>query len=179
MSYIDEEKTELCKRLWDECKDELTKLCKYKLSSHPDEVEDVIADAFYYLCVAVFKNKKIDNYKAWLVAVTHNLIKKKYTEINKAKTQRISFYEENIDGYICEEDLFSEEVSDTAIDNLSRSVLSQLSESEQLLYKYIYVDKLKMKEIATRMELTEVNVRQRHFRLSKKLKVLIKKFMEE
>lgn len=178
MSYIDEEKTELCKRLWDECKDDLTKLCKYKLSSHPDEVEDVIADAFYYLCVAVFKNRKIDNYKAWLVAVTYNLIKKKYTEINRAKTQRVSFYEENIDGYICEEDLFSEEVSDTVIDNLSSSVLSQLSESEQLLYKYIYVDKLKMKEIATRMELTEVNVRQRHFRLSRKLKNMIKEYIE-
>ncbi len=177
MSCIDEEKAELCKRLWDDCKDELTKLCKYKLSSHPDEVEDVIADTFYYLCVAVFEDKKIENYKAWLIAVTYNLIKKKYTEINRAKTQRVSFYEENIDGYICEEDLFSEEVSDTVIDNLSSSVLSQLSESEQLLYKYIYVDKLKMKEIATRMELTEVNVRQRNHRLSKKLKELAKGYL--
>ena len=102
MRYIDEKKVELCKKLWDECKDDLTKLCKYKLSSHPDEVEDVIADAFYYLCLAVYEDKPINNLKSWLIAVTYNLIKKKYSEISKAKTHQVSLYEENIDGYTYE-----------------------------------------------------------------------------
>ena len=180
MSYIDEEKTELCKRLWDECKDDLTKLCKYKLSSHPDEVEDVIADAFYYLCVAVFKNRKIDNYKAWLVAVTHNLIKKKYTEINHMKKSYISFYEENIEENSYDGDrLFDSFVSDSMIEQLSDSIISNLSGGDRLLYIYVYQDKLKMREIAGLMNITENNVRQRNHRLGKKLKVLIKDRIEE
>ena len=81
-------KEELCKNLWNECKDELTDMCKYKLSSHPDEVEDVIADAFYFLCVAVFEERRIENHRAWLIAVTNNLIKKKYTELNKMKLKK-------------------------------------------------------------------------------------------
>ncbi len=178
MNNSDNEKNELCKKLWTECKDDLTKMCEYKLSSHPGEVEDVIADAFYYLCVAVFENKRIENHKAWLIAVTNNLIKKKYSEINIIKSRYANFYEENIDSYACEDELFLEDVSDMVIDSLSSSVLSQLSESEQLLYKYVYVDKLKMKEIADLLKLTEVNVRQRNFRLSKRIKSLIKKYIE-
>ena len=79
MSITQAEKEEICKKLWVECKDELTSMCRYKLSSHIDEVEDVVAEAFYYLCLAVFEEKPIANPKAWLIAVTNNLIKKKYS----------------------------------------------------------------------------------------------------
>ena len=174
------EKKELCKILWDECKDELTSMCRYKLSSHPDEVEDVIADAFYYLCVAVFENRKIDNYKAWLIAVTYNLIKKKYTELNRTKLKHISFYEEDIDIYEYSDDIFFDNLrSDSVIERLSDTIICELSVKEQQLYYYVYKDKLKMKEIAVLMDITEGNVRQRNHRLTKKLKTMIKKHLDE
>lgn len=174
------EKEELCKNLWDECKDELTSMCRYKLSSHPDEVEDVIADAFYYLCVAVFENRKIDNHKAWLLAVTNNLIKKKYTEFNRTKLRHISFYEEDIDIHEYSDDIFLDNlISDSVIERLSDTIIYELSEKEQQLYYYVYKDKLKMKEIAALLGITEVNARQRNYRLTKKLKTLIKKHLDE
>lgn len=177
---ICDEKNELCRNMWEQCKDGLTRLCEYKLSSHPDEVEDVVADAFYYLCVAVFENRKIDNHKAWLIAVTNNLIKKKYTELNRTKLRHISFYEEDIDIYEYSDDIFLDTlISDSVIERLSDTIICELSEKEQQLYYYVYKDKLKMKEIAALLAITEVNARQRNYRLSQKLKGMIKAHLEE
>jgi len=67
------EKQELCEKIWNECKDELTKLCRYKLQSCPDEIDDVVADTFFYLCKAIFGEEELFNYKAWMLAVTNNL----------------------------------------------------------------------------------------------------------
>ena len=174
------EKNELCKNLWNEYKEELTNICQYKLSSHPNEVDDIIADTFYYLCVAVFEERKIDNYRAWLNAVTNNLIKKKYTELNKMKLKNITYSEEDIDiyGYIGDMILDSM-ISDSVIEGLFDAIICELTPVEQKLYHYIYVDKLKMKEIAVLLDITEVNVRQRNHRLTKKLKTKIKKYLDE
>ena len=50
---------------------------------------------------------------------------------------------------------------------------------DKQLYRYVYKDKLKMKEIAALLDITEVNAKQRHYRLSKKLKKIIKNHIEE
>ena len=178
METVADNKGEICKELWLECKDDLTKLSKHKLSSHPDEVEDVIADAFYYLCVAVFENKKIDNYKAWLIAVTYNLIKKKYTEINRRNLRNIEFNVEEIETYEFSQDVFLDSlISDSVIERISDEIICELKPSEQELYHYVYKDRLKMKEIAVLLGITEVNARQRNYRLSKKLKSMIKEHL--
>lgn len=180
MNLQSDEKENLCVSLWNEYKDELTNLCQYKLSSHPDEVEDVIADTFYYLCVAVFEERKIDNYRAWLTTVTNNLIKKKYTELKKMKLKNITYNEEDIDTYGYFDDMLLDSlISDSVIEGLFDAIICELSPAEQKLYHYVYVDKLKMKEIAVLLDITEANVRQRNHRLTKKLKTKIKKYLDE
>ena len=67
------EKQELCEKIWNECKDELTKLCAYKLQSCPDDIDDVVAETFFYLCKAVFADEEVFNYKSWMMAVANNL----------------------------------------------------------------------------------------------------------
>lgn len=180
MNTTQDEKEKICKNLWDECKDELTNMCRYKLSSHPDEVDDVIAEAFYHLCVAVFENKRIENHRAWLIAVTNNLIKKKYTELNRIKLKNVSFYEEDIDIYEYNADVFLDSlISDSVIERLCDAIICELTPKEQQMYHYVYKNKLKMKEIAALLNITEVNARQRNYRLSKKLKVIIKERLNE
>lgn len=180
MKLQSNEKEKLCISLWNEYKDELTSMCQYKLSSHPSEVEDVISDTFYYLCVAVFEDRKIDNYRAWLSAVTNNLIKKKYTELNKIKFKNITYNEEDIEAYGYIDDMFLDSmISDSVIEGLCDAIICELKLVEQKLYHYVYVDKLKMKEIAVLLDITEANVRQRNHRLTKKLKTMIKKHLDE
>lgn len=180
MEAVADNKDEICKALWLECKDDLTKLCKHKLSSHPDEVEDVIADAFYYLCVAVFEDKKIENYKAWLFGVANNLIKIKYTEINRRSLRNIEFNEEEIETYKFSQDVFLDSlISDSVIEKIADEIICDLKPNEQELYSYVYKDKLKMREIAALLNITEVNAKQRNHRLSKKLKAKIKEHLEQ
>ncbi len=169
------EKYELCERLWREYKDAITNLCSFKLSSHPDEVDNVVAEVFFYLCKVIFDGAVLHNPRAWLNAVANNLIKKKYIEINKIKLRQVSFIEEDICKYgYDEEDLFSLLVSDNTIKNSSENIIGKLKIQEQELYKYVYKDRLKMKEIALVMNLTEGAVKERNYRLKKKLKYMIK-----
>lgn len=180
MGITKEEKEEICKKLWDDCKDELASMCRFKLSSHLDEAEEVVAEAFYYLCLAVFEEKTITNPKAWLIAVTNNLIKKKYTELNKIKLRNLIFYEEDIEIYEYNDDVYLDSlISDSVIEKLCDAIIYELTPKEQQLYNYVYKDKLKMKEIATLLGITEVNARQRHHRLSKKLKGMIREHIDE
>ncbi len=179
MSIAQEEKEEICKKLWDDCKDELTSMCRFKLSSHLDEAEEVVAEAFYYLCLAVFEDKTITNYKAWLIAVTNNLIKKKYSELNKMKFRTNVLNEEDIDIEYTDDIFLDSLIPESVIEKLSDAIIGELTPKEQQLYKYVYNDKLKMKEIATLLGITEVNARQRHHRLSKKIKKMIKNHIEE
>lgn len=183
MGITQEEKEELCKKLWNDCKDELTRMCRFKLSSHLDEAEEVVAEAFYFLCLAVFEDKSITNYKAWLTAVTNNLIKRKYTELNKMKLRNTVLNEEDIDEDIDIEynyDIFLDSlIPDSVIEKICDVIICELTPKEQQLYRYVYKDKLKMKEIAAILGITEVNARQRHHRLSKKLKSMIKEYIGE
>lgn len=180
MKLQSDEKEKLCIYLWNECKEELTSMCQYKLSSRLDEVKDVIADTFYYLCVAVFEDRRIDNYRAWLNAVANNLIKKKYTELNKMKLKNVTYNEEDVEAYGYIDHVFLDSmISDSVIEGLCDAIICELKPVEQKLYHYVYVDKLKMKEIAVLLDITEANVRQRNHRLTKKLKTMIKKYLDE
>ncbi len=179
MGITQEEKEELCKKLWNDCKDELTRMCRFKLSSHLDEAEEVVAEAFYFLCLAVFEDKSITNYKAWLTAVTNNLIKRKYIELNKMKLRNAILNEENIDMEYSDDIIIDNLIPDTVIERLYDAIICELTPKEQQLYRYVYKDKLKMKEIAALLDITEVNAKQRHYRLSKKLKKIIKNYIEE
>ena len=179
MKLQTDEKEKLCISLWNEYKDELTNICQYKLSSHPDEVEDIIADTFYYLCVAVFEDRRIDSYRAWLSAVANNLIKKKYTELNRMKLRNVSFYEEDVEIYEYNDEIFLDSlITDSVVERLCDTIICELTPKEQQLYRCVYKQKLKMKEIAALLGISEVNVRQRNHRLSKKLKGIIKDHLE-
>ena len=174
------ENQELCEKIWNECKDDLTKLCRYKLQSCPDEIDDVVAETFFYLCKAVFADEEVFNYKSWMMAVANNLIKKKYSEINRMKSNRVQVADIEEETICCtNEDIFIDNlVTDGMIENLSQEVIHNLSPDEQKLYNYVYEEKLKLKEIAEKMNTTEAAIKQKHYRLNKKLKLMLKEHLE-
>ena len=168
--------------MWLEHSMELKRFCEYKLSSCRDEVDDVIADAFYLLCVAVYENKIHTNSRNWLFTVTNNLIKKKYSEMNKRKRLHISFDEIEMEKYDCyntdDESFFDSMLSDSVIECMNIDIINDLTPAENQLYKYVYKDKLRMKEIAQKMDLTLCAVKERNYRMSKKIKHMVKDHIE-
>ena len=61
--------------IWAEYEPYIRKLCKYKLNSMPDCIDDCVQDVFLDLSVALNEGKTINNPKAWLTTVTNNKIK--------------------------------------------------------------------------------------------------------
>ncbi len=180
MSITEASKRELCKSLWLRNEPKLRRLCTYKLSSHPDEVEDVLAETSLILWTAILNDKTIEYPDSWLYSVTNNLIKKKYSEINTDKERKVVFDEENLKFYSLSvgHDFENMLLTDETLEKIIKEIDSLLSCDERQLYEYVYEDKLKMKEIAVLLSSTESAVKQKNYRLTRKLRRLIKEFLE-
>lgn len=180
MDITESSKHELCKSLWLKNEPKLRRLCTYKLSNHPDEVEDILSEAALIFWTAIINGKTIEYPDSWLYSVVNNLIKKKYTEINIEKEHRVILNEGNLKtynlsvGYEFENLLLTDEL----IEKFSMEIESFLSPDEKQLYEYVYEEKLRMKEIAVRISSTESAVKQKNYRLHRKVKRLVKNYLE-
>ncbi len=179
MDISDNSKLELCKSLWLANEPRLRKLCTYKLSSHPDEVDDILAETALILWTTILEGTEIEYPTTWLYAVTKNLIKKKYTEINKEKERRVS-YDEEAELYLLPVgyDMDRPILNDKLISEFSEEIDFLLKPDEIQFYQYVYDDNLKMKEIAKLLSSTETAVKQKNYRLTRKIKKLMEKYLE-
>ena len=68
--------------------------------------------------------------------------------------------------------LENESVSEESIIDIKEKILGDLSDSEKKLYKMIYMDNLKQREVAEKLGISLKAVSVRSFRLRKKIKKL-------
>ncbi len=164
---------ELAETLWKEYEPNLRKICSYKLSGYPSEIDDVIGDTYLALCNAVDKGVEIENPKAWLYGILNNMIKMKYTEINRKKKYCIRL--ENVENSLFYDiDFDAYELSDEILEDVKDNIFDELLESDKTLLTLIYDKKLKFKEISKILDISEVAVKQRHYRLKRKIKKIAK-----
>lgn len=180
MDITEDSKRELCKNLWLANEPRLRRLCTYKLSSHPDEVNDILAETALILWMAILEGTTIEYPNTWLYKVTDNLIKKKYTELNIEKERRVAFDDEEPETYnlAVGYDVGGFLITDDFIEKFFEEFDFLLTEDEKQLFDYVYEDRLKMKEIAVILSSTESAVKQRNYRLTRKIKRLVKIYLE-
>ncbi len=180
MEINENSKHELCKKIWRENEQKLRRLCTYKLSGHPDEIEDVMAETALILWTALFEDKIIKYPNSWLYATANNLIKKKYRDLKIERESRVSFDEEDVKNYnlAVGYDSVSCHLPDEMLEKFLIYADSLLTDKEKLLFQYVYEDRLKMKEIAVKFSSTESAVKQRNYRLTRNIKRLLKEFLE-
>lgn len=167
------EKEKFCEKLWLECEPQLRKICKYKLSNNLSEVDDVIADAYLALCDAVENESELENPKAWLYGTVNNLIKFKYTEIKKTSKTMISI--DNGDYILVYNVDFTEaRLTDETIEDIRIEIESELLPAELTLLKLLHEKKLTQKEVAVILNTTTSAVKQKNYRLKKKIKEIAK-----
>lgn len=163
----------LCEELWSEYEPSLRRLCKFKLSSCPSEIDDVISDAYLALCDAVDKEKIINNPKSWLYGTVNNLIKLKYAEVARCKKTQVSL--ESVENELFYEiDLDEVKLSDEILEKLKDEVFNELNGAEQTLLTLIYLEKLKLREIAEILDTSQEAVKQKSYRLKRKIKLIVK-----
>lgn len=166
---------EICENLWNEYEPQLRKICRVKLRSCPDEVDDVMSEVSLALCKQIETFGKPEKPKQWLYATFNNIINLKYREIYKQKEKQENI--ENKDFELPFEQNGIEEKIEEIYNNEIRDKLSTfLSNDECIIIKYIYFDRLKMKEIADIIGSTESAVKQKHYRICNKLRKSAKEF---
>lgn len=163
----------LYEALWKECEPNLRGICNRKLSSYPSEIDDVIGDTYLALCNAVSKGTELDNPKAWLYGTLNNIIKLKYAELDRKKKTYIRL--ERVENELFYDvDFDSRELSDEILNGIKDEIVDELLDSERTLLILIYEKKLKIKEISVILNTTEAAIKQKHYRLKRKIKMLAK-----
>lgn len=163
----------LYEALWKECEPNLRGICNRKLSSYPSEIDDVIGDTYLALCNAVSKGTELDNPKAWLYGTLNNIIKLKYAELDRKKKTYIRL--ERVENELFYDvDFDSRELSDETLNGIKDEIVDELLDSERTLLILVYEKKLKFKEISVILNTTEPAIKQKHYRLKRKIKMLAK-----
>lgn len=161
---------EECKQLWRMHGEYIRSFCRFQLKDMPDYVEDCVQEVFMALLEAKRAGTEIQNPKAWLTAVANNKIKNEYKSRKRdaERINKIIRYESAADFSTLEMHDFAE-VPDEVITVLKDNVLSRLKAEELALVEDFYVKHIKIKDIASKLGISETNVKQRLFRARKKI----------
>lgn len=170
---IENKDMELSKVLWEEYEPNLRRICNYKLSAYPNEIDDVIGETYLALCNTIDKGIEIQNPKAWLYGTLNNQIKLKYSEMDKKK--KIYIRLENVEHELFYNlDFDEKELSQETIEKIKDDVFDELTDAEKTLLILIYDKKIKLKEVAKILNTTEFAIKQKHYRLKHKIKNIAK-----
>lgn len=174
------DKVELCKQLWENCEPRLRQLCQRKLDSYPHEIDEVIADAYLILCNALLGDGKEIAYPVgWLYGTVNNLIKEKYTEMNKRKALNQSLFDYNTN--LMYDVPYNVDYLDVIIkykyeDAILESLYDGMTSEERELIELIYEKNTSYKEAAEIYGSTESAIKQRVYRIRKRVRAdMIKK----
>lgn len=167
--------------LWNRYETGVRRLCEYKLKSNPNDIEDVVSETFLILCKAIEDEVEIKNYGGWIYAVANNLIKQLYEKNNDEKEILVSFSESDEEFYDIKVgyDLEDKLISDEEIEELKEEIINSLSPSEKTIIRLFHEEKIKMKEIAEVLNISESAVKQKHYRTVRKIKKAVKELLGE
>ncbi len=164
---------ELLKILWEQYEPDLRRICNYKLSGYMNEIDDVIGETYLALCNTINNGTEVQNPKALLYGILNNQIKLKYSEIDRRK--KIYIRLESVEHKLFYNVDFDEKaLSEEIIEKLKDDVFEELIDAERTLLILVYDKKIKLKDAAKVLNTTEAAVKQKHYRLKRKIKKLAK-----
>ncbi len=134
-----------------------------------EDIEEILLDVFLVL----WKNReKLDEsrlIKPYISSIAHNLTKKKMTEVSKKHS--ITLLEENVNIDITDFDLI---IDDKLEKEELEYVLNELSEEDYQIFTLFYYDSYKTKQIANKLNISNVNVKTKLCRIRKNIKKKLK-----
>ena len=152
------------------------RICAYRLSSHPGEIEDAVQEAALAYFDAVQRGKEIREPKKWLTVVTANIVKDVYRRLSAETRRLVPVENETVQSLPAPEE--PEALPEKVLLQCKNTFLASLSEEEQTLFRLRFVKRMKLKAIAGQMGISEGNVKQRIFRLKRKAKRFVDEWSE-
>ena len=168
------EKKNLAESLWREHEPYIRKFCEYKLQNMPDYIDDCVQEVFLALLNALKNKKEIAYPKAYLTKIALNKINDIYKAEDKRKKTIISL--EDVNEAVDFDFSVTEEKWEEEAEKHLEKILSTLTDSEKKLIEDFYIKKIRQKELAKQMNISENTLRQQIFRLKRKVIKEIKKF---
>ena len=153
-------------KVWRENETYIRRICAYKLSSHPDEIDDAVQEVALAYYEAVEKGTVIREPKKWITAVTANIINDIYRRLKTESEKFVPIDTDPVHTFAAPQE--GEDLPEEAITACKDAFLSSLSEEEALLFRLRFVKRMKIKAVAKKMGISEGNVRVRVFRLKQK-----------
>ncbi len=147
--------------------DDIYRFCLYRLKNS-DDAKDITQEVF--LLFKEKENELIDNHiRSWLFSVAERKIKEEYKR--RKRDSHITYLDELVpyNDEILTEFEEIDFISDEEIEATKAEILSKLSPDEQLLFKFIYQEKLKYNEIARLLGVSEKTINVRAFRMRLKI----------
>ncbi len=168
--------TKICEELWKQYEPHLRAMCKMKLQSMPNEIDDVISEVFLALCKKVDESGPPEDPKTWLYKTLYNRIARKYNDVNKTRERLIDLAA--VENSLPAATDYIEEVEDRVLfEHLDSACKDKLRDKEKILLQYYYEDGLTIKEIANILHISEPTVRQRCHRLCEHLRKIAEKII--
>ena len=162
---------EICTAMWFQYEPELRKFCRAKLIGYSDDADDVLSKTFQIFWAKLLKDGVPPYPEKWLYITANNLIRQEYDNHKKIHDNETSFEHhefyvssmDNVDDNMAYEQLYPE---------LAAEIRDKLTDDEKRILKLAVIDDLSYAEIAEIMGLTEDAVKQRKFRIVRKLQKL-------
>lgn len=151
-------------------------LCEFKLASMPDTVDDCIQEVFLALFEKMKSGETIQNPKAWLYKTAANRIKLIYT--GAAKKQEESYAPDMLE-FLADSSTLTKFTDESIIDEHYDEIISSLNEEDKNILLDICENKMKLKEIAVKYNLSLSAAKQRSVRLKARVRAYVKKLMSE
>lgn len=163
---------DICQNIWIEYEPQLRKVATAKLYSHPDEIDDVISDVFVALCEKVQKDGVPEKLKGWIYGTLNNIINLKFRELYRIKEKESCLLNIEVEIPVTN-DVIEEKIDEIYNDEIKNRLKELLNENEYEIIYLLHFKKLKMKEVARLLNSTETAIKQKHYRICKKLRKII------
>lgn len=166
--------------IWQNCVEKIVKLCKIRASDYPGQAEEILDEVYTEFSNAVKSGRLITYPEAWIYKTANNIISQKFRNLVKENKKHISYdaNESILNEIAVNIDFDDVIVSDEKIEVLADEITEMLSEDEKRILELYYEDKLSMRQIAAELNKSESAVKQKHFRLVRKIKMLAKEKIE-
>lgn len=153
----------------------IEKYCRVRLGEASDSTDDCVQEAFCVYYKRLLAGESIEKPRAFLYRTADNMVKRAKEEYIKNCTRNSKLEDaEGIGEYMAEEN-----AADIDYDEIRDMLISRLSEREQELYSLKYVDRLSMKEIGERLEISPYAAANRISRLRTKIIGLTEPILEK
>ncbi len=160
---------------------DLIRYCSVFFEYTSDYAEDCVQEAYIALFDNLSRGIEISNCESWLYKVALNHKDKTIKDIIKRNEHDFTDNTQKdqlLNNVSYTPDYVEDIVSDEIIEKRMIIILSSLNKKERYLYFARYHDNKNFKLIAQEMEISHAAVRQRHAKLKKKIKQMIKDYEE-